>query len=285
MDTRHRARDAFLSRLSHGEPAIMGILNVTPDSFYDGGFHVDPDEAVAHAAAMERDGAAIIDIGGESTRPGSEPVPAEEELARVAAVVGAVCERCTVPVSIDTWKASVAREAVRRGAAVINDVWGLARDPMMAATAAETGAAVVAMHNREGIDASLDMVGEVCAAFERSLERAAAAGVPHEHVLLDPGIGFGKTLEQNIACLRAIGRFRQYGRPVLIGLSRKSMIGRILRNAVEDRLVGTLALNQLAVMEGAAVIRVHDVAQHRQMLDMLSALDVLEAAGRAPPAA
>jgi len=269
---RYRARDAFLARLQLG-PALMGILNVTPDSFYDGGFHTHPVEAVAHAVAMEREGAAVVDIGGESTRPGSAPVTAEEELARVAPVVEAVCARLTVAVSIDTYKASVAREAARLGASVINDVWGLGRDPAMAATAAETGCAVVAMHNRESIDPERDIVAEILATFETALERAARAGVPREHVLLDPGIGFGKTLEQNIACLRAIPRFRQFGQPVLIGLSRKSMIGRLLGNAVSDRLVGTLALNQLAVASGAAVLRVHDVAQHSEMLKMVAALD------------
>lgn len=246
---------------------------VTPDSFSDGGRYLDPTSAVARAEDMVEEGCQIVDIGGESTRPGAEPISAEEELARIAPVVSAVSERCAVAISIDTYKAAVAREAARCGAVVINEVWGLSRDPMMAEVVAETQCAVIVMHNRASVDVDLDIDAEVCRSFDAARERAVAAGVPEAHIILDPGIGFGKAFRQNIDCLKNIERFAAYGRPVLIGLSRKSMIGRILGNDIADRLVGTLALNQLAVMQGAAIIRVHDVAAHREMLDVLVAME------------
>ena len=188
----------------------MGILNVTPDSFSDGGRHSDPAAAVARARAMIAEGAAIVDVGGESTRPGHVPVPEDEELRRVVPALEALAD-LDAPISIDTSKATVAREAARLGACVINDVWGLQRDPGMADAVAETGSAVVIMHNREQADPAIDILDDVERFFERSLNLAAGAGVPFGRILLDPGIGFGKTRQQNHACIWNLDRFRRLG--------------------------------------------------------------------------
>ncbi|WP_372425174.1 dihydropteroate synthase [Salinarimonas chemoclinalis] len=263
-------RDAFLAALA-ARPLVMGILNVTPDSFSDGGLHAARDAAIARARAMAGEGADAIDVGGESTRPGATPIDAAQELARVAPVLEALGRDLAVPLSIDTYKADVAREAVRRGAVIVNDVWALGRDPAMADAVAETGAALVIMHNRESVDPDLDILADVEAVLGAALERAARAGVPRERILVDPGIGFGKTVDQNLACLRALPRLRALGRPVLLGVSRKSMFGRLLGRAVDERLPATLATNIAGVLAGAAVIRVHDVAPHVDALAMLRA--------------
>ena len=218
----------------------MGILNVTPNSFSDGGRHYDPAVAIARARKMVAEGAAIIDIGGESTRPGHLPVSEEEELRRVVPVLEALAD-LDAPISIDTAKAAVAREAARLGACVINDIWGLQRDPGMADAVAETGSAVVVMHNRDEADPAIDILDDVERFFERSLNLAAAAGVPFCRILLDPGVGFGKTPEQNHSCIWNLDRFRGFGAPILVGLSRKSFIGRIIGVEVDRRLPGTLA--------------------------------------------
>ncbi|WP_029030745.1 dihydropteroate synthase [Salinarimonas rosea] len=267
-------RDAFLAALA-ARPLVMGILNVTPDSFSDGGLHAAHDAAIARGRAMAGEGADVIDVGGESTRPGAVPVDADEELARVGPVLDALCPGLDVPVSIDTYKAAVAREAVRRGAVVVNDVWALGRDPAMADAVAETGAALVIMHNRESIDADLDIVAEVERVLDAALARAARAGIPEDRILVDPGIGFGKTVEQNLACLRALPRLAALGRPILLGVSRKSLFGRLLGRAVDERLPATLATNIAGVLAGAAVIRVHDVAPHVDALAMLRATGAL----------
>ena len=278
-EARGRRRDDFLADVRRA-PCLMGIVNVTPDSFSDGGRHSEPAAAIARAKALAADGAAIVDIGGESTRPGHAPVGAEEELRRIAPVLEALAGALEVPLSVDTSKAAVARAAARLGACVVNDVWGLQRDPGMADAVAETESAVVVMHNREAADADLDILDDIERFFERSLERAARAGVPFERILLDPGIGFGKTPEQNHACVWRLDRFTAFGLPILIGLSRKSFIGRIVGGAPEQRLIGTLAADMVALMRGAAVLRVHDVAEHRQALDVFSAL---AATDDAPP--
>ncbi|MGP9819610.1 dihydropteroate synthase [Salinarimonas sp. NSM] len=268
-------RDAFLAALA-ARRLVMGILNVTPDSFSDGGLHAARDEAIARARAMAAEGADVIDVGGESTRPGATAVDAAEELARVAPVLEALGRVLAVPLSIDTYKADVAREAVRRGAVIVNDVWALARDPAMADAVAETGAALVIMHNRESVDPDLDIVADVEAVLGAALARAARAGVPRARILVDPGIGFGKTVEQNLACLRALPRLSSaLGRPILLGVSRKSMFGRLLGRAVDERLPATLATNIAGVLAGAAVIRVHDVAPHFDALAMLRATGAL----------
>ena len=271
IDRRAVARDQFLAALRQS-PVLMGILNVTPDSFSDGGRHFDPGSAVARAKGMVAEGAAIVDIGGESTRPGHAPVSAEEELWRVKPVLEALVADFDVAVSIDTGKAAVAREAARLGASVINDVWGLQRDPGMADAVADTGSALVIMHNRERADGTIDILDDVERFFERSLNLAAGAGVPFSRILLDPGVGFGKTPEQNHSCIWNLDRFRRFGAPVLVGLSRKSFLGRITGAEVDNRLPGTLAADTIALMRGASVLRVHDVAENRAALDIFKTL-------------
>jgi dihydropteroate synthase len=280
IDRRFIHRDAFLSALKTS-PQLMGILNVTPDSFSDGGRHSELAAAVARARAMVADGAAIVDIGGESTRPGHVPVPEDEELRRIVPVLEALGAELDAPISIDTSKAKVAREAARLGACVINDVWGLQRDPGMADAVAETGSAVVVMHNRDEKDPALDILDDVERFFERSLNLAAGAGVPFSRILLDPGIGFGKTRQQNHACIWNLDRFRRLGAPILVGLSRKSFIGGIIDAEVDRRLPGTLAADTIALMRGASVLRVHDVLENRAALAVFMALN----AAASPPLA
>jgi dihydropteroate synthase len=270
IDRRIIHRDKFLSALKQS-PQLMGILNVTPDSFSDGGRHIDPSVAVARAKAMIDEGAAIVDVGGESTRPGHLPVSEAEELGRVVPVLEALTD-LDASISIDTSKAAVAREAARLGACVINDVWGLQRDPGMADAVAETGSAVVIMHNREQADPVIDILDDVERFFERSLNLAAAAGAPFGRILLDPGVGFGKTRQQNHACIWNLDRFRRLGAPILVGLSRKSFIGGIIDAEVDRRLPGTLAADTIALMRGASVLRVHDVAENRAALAVFMAL-------------
>src|SRR5271166_5896857 len=277
-DRRAILRDQFLSSLKKS-PALMGILNVTPDSFSDGGRHFEPAAAVARAKTMLTEGAAIVDVGGESTRPGHTPVSEAEELRRIVPVLEALQREIDAPVSVDTSKAAVAREAARLGASVINDVWGLRRDPGMADTVAETASALVVMHNRESVDAAIDILDDVERAFERSLSIAARAGVAFSRILLDPGVGFGKTAEQNHACIWNLGRFQRFGCPLLLGLSRKSFIGRIVG---EQRLLGTLAADAVGLVQGASVLRVHDVAENKVVLDMVGAL---KRSARAPVSA
>ena len=231
---------------------------------------------------MVAEGAAIVDVGGESTRPGHVPVSAEEELRRVGPVLEALAQDFNSPISIDTSKAAVAREAARLGACVINDVWGLQRDPGMADAVADTGSAVVVMHNRERADGTIDILDDVERFFERSLNLAAGAGVPFVRILLDPGVGFGKTPEQNHSCIWNLDRFRRFGAPILIGLSRKSLIGRIIGAEVDRRLLGTLAADTIALMRGASVLRVHDVAEHRAALDIFKTLSAAAQATAAP---
>jgi dihydropteroate synthase len=269
-DRRVIHRDSFLSGL-RSSPRLMGILNVTPDSFSDGGRHYDPEVAIARARKMVEEGAAIVDIGGESTRPGHLPVSETEELRRIVPVLEALAD-LDAPISIDTAKAAVAREAARLGACAINDIWGLQRDPGMADAVAETGAAVVVMHNRDEIDPTIDILDDVERFFERSLNLAAAAGVPFGRILLDPGVGFGKTPEQNHACIFNLDRFLGLGAPILAGLSRKSFLGRILGVEVDRRLAGTLAADVIALTRGASVLRVHDVAENRDALAVFAAL-------------
>lgn len=280
-DRRARHRDTFLSALKQS-PQLMGILNVTPDSFSDGGLHADPAAAVARARAMVAEGAAIVDVGGESTRPGHIPVSEDEELRRVAPALEALGAELDTAVSIDTSKAQVAREAARLGACVINDVWGLQRDPGMADAVAETGSAVVIMHNREEKDPAIDILDDVERFFERSLNLAAGADVAFSRILLDPGVGFGKTRQQNHACIWNLDRFRRFGAPILVGLSRKSFIGGIIDAEIDRRLPGTLAADTIALMQGASVLRVHDVIENRAALAVFMAL---KGAAAPPPTA
>ena len=247
-------------------PAIMGILNVTPDSFYDGGKFNGVDRAVEQAAQMIKDGAAIIDVGGESTRPGFTPVSIEEEIARVVPVIEALSSRFDTPLSIDTTKARVADAALKAGAHVINDVWGLQLDSDMPQVAASHNAGVIIMHNRTEKSEAIDIIADMESFFARSLGLAAEAGIEREHILLDPGVGFGKTPEQNLVAIRHLSALQGFGLPILMGLSRKSFIGIVTGDMEADRLPGTIAANLNAVQNGANVIRVHDVAAHAQAL-------------------
>ena len=253
-------------------PLIMGVVNVTPDSFFEESRHPQASEAVATALRLVDEGADIVDIGGESTRPGHVPVDAEEELARVLPVVSEVSRRVAAPVSIDTSKAKVAEQALAAGARIVNDVWGLARDPAMAATAAAHDAAVVIMHNREKADPALDIVDEIEGFFAKALERATAAGIRRDRIVLDPGIGFGKTFEQNLAILARIDEIVAWGFPVLLGVSRKSFIGRLVPGGPGERLPATIAANVVAALAGVAILRVHDVAVHVQALKIAEAI-------------
>jgi len=269
-------RDAILARMKAG-PIVMGILNVTPDSFSDGGRYEAVGSAVAQAEAMVADGAAILDIGGESTRPGADKVDEPEELRRVIPVIEALADRVDVPISIDTYKANVARAAVGAGATIINDIWGLQGDPDMAAVAAETGAAVVAMYNRDTKDPDRDILSDMEAFFETTLQTAANIGINREYLILDPGVGFGKLPEQNLQAIAGLDRLKRFDLPVLLGTSRKSFIGKILHDApVDQRLVGSLTTHLVGIQRGASVLRVHDVKEHVQMLKVLSAFAEVE---------
>ena len=241
---------------------VMGILNATPDSFSDGGRFADVERALAQAERMIGEGADVIDIGGESTRPGHEPVPGEVEQARVVPVIRRLAETAPVPISIDSHKASTAAAALAAGATIVNDVWGLSRDPDMARVAAEFGAPVIVMHNRETPDAAIDTIADQLAFFRRAIDTALSAGVREEDVIVDPGIGFGKTFEQNVETLARLDELTALGRPILLGTSRKSMIGRILDLPPDERLFGTLASNVAGILSGAAIVRVHDVRPH-----------------------
>ncbi len=254
---------------------VMGILNVTPDSFSDGGKFQSRDTGLAQAKKLVAEGADVIDIGAESTRPGHVPVPEEVELARLAPILPDLVQAIDKPISIDTSKAAVARYAISVGVAVVNDVWGLQRDPAMADTVAAGGAAVVIMHNRDGVDPDLDVLGEMRRFFDRSLALADKAGIPRRHIILDPGIGFGKTKDQNLFVLKRLDHFLDYGLPLLVGVSRKSLLGAMVGAEVEFRLVATLAANLAAAAHGASIFRVHDAAEH------VAAFKVFDAIARA----
>ena len=268
----HRQRDAFLAIIG-SKPLLMGILNLTPDSFSDGGRFSNVDAAVAQALRLVADGADIVDIGAESTRPGATPVPEAQELARIEPILGAVSRAIAAPISIDTYKASVARRAVQLGACVVNDIWGLQKDPAMAGTVAETGAAVVVMHNRASVDPDIDILSDMRRFFDHSLHLAARAGIPQAHIMLDPGIGFGKSQLQNLQALQGLARFADYNLPMLVGVSRKSLLGVVLNSAVDQRLIGTIATNLAARVRGAQIFRVHDVAEHVAAFRMFQAID------------
>ncbi|MGO9360691.1 MAG: dihydropteroate synthase [Xanthobacteraceae bacterium] len=254
--------------------AVMGILNVTPDSFSDGGQFGTPDRALAHARRMIAEGADLIDIGAESTRPyaGAQPVSAEAELERLRPVLPEVV-RLGIPVSIDTMKAAVADWALAEGAAMVNDVWGLQRDPDMAGVVARSGAPVVVMHNRATVDPAVDIVADMLAFFERSLEIAAQAGIARTSVALDPGIGFGKTPQQSMTALARLAALKPFGCAILVGASRKRFIDTVDPSQPHQRLGGSIAAHLLAVQNGANIIRAHDVAETRQALRVAAAIE------------
>jgi dihydropteroate synthase len=267
------APDVLSALLALDHPLVMGVLNVTPDSFSDGGQFIDPASAIARAGDMLKQGADILDIGAESTRPygGAAPVSMDDELARLAPVLPAVV-KLGLPVSIDTIKASIAAWALDRGAAIVNDVWGLQRDPEMAPLVAARGVPVIVMHNRESADASIDIVADVVAFFTRSLEIAGRAGIAREKIVLDPGIGFGKTPEQSIACIARLAKFSRFELPLLVGASRKRFINSVTPSTPDDRIGGSIASHLMAVENGATIVRAHDVKETVQALRMAAAI-------------
>jgi dihydropteroate synthase len=274
IQPQNSAPDALSALLGRGRPLVMGILNVTPDSFSDGGQFLDPGAAIAHAAEMVREGADLLDIGAESTRPygGATPVSADEERARLADVLPAVVALGR-PVSIDTIKAPIAAWALDCGATIVNDVWGLQRDPGMAPLVAERGVPVIVMHNRERADPAIDIVADVDAFFTRSLAIAERAGIARDKIVLDPGIGFGKTPEQSIICLARLADFKRFGLPLLVGASRKRFINSVTPSPPDDRIGGSIASHLLAIKDGAAIIRVHDVKETVQALRVAAAIE------------
>jgi dihydropteroate synthase len=259
--------------LAKSRPLVMGVLNVTPDSFSDGGHFMQPAAAIEHARRLAAEGADIIDIGAESTRPygDARPVSLQEERERLEPILPAVAT-IGIPVSVDTLKAGVAAWALEAGAAIVNDVWGLQRDPDMARVVAEHGAPVVIMHNRDTVDPAIDIIAEVTEFFSRSLEIAWAAGIPHDRIVLDPGIGFGKTAEQSLACIARLHAWRGFDLPLLVGASRKRFINSLTPSEPMQRLGGSLAAHLVAVENGAAIIRAHDVAPTVQALAVAAAI-------------
>ena len=259
--------------LSRGRPLVMGILNVTPDSFSDGGQFLDAAAAVTHARTMASQGADILDVGAESTRPygGAKPVPVQDERARLEPVLAAVV-KIGVPVSIDTVKSEVAAWALDRGAAIVNDVWGLQRDAGMAELVAARNVPVIVMHNRDAADAKIDIIADVMHFFERSLDIARRAGIADDKIVLDPGIGFGKTSEQSIACIARLGEFKRLGLPLLVGASRKRFINAVTPSSPDERIGGSIASHLMAAENGARILRVHDVAETVQALRVAAAI-------------
>jgi len=253
-------------------PYIMGVLNVTPDSFSDGGRFLQPQDALEQARRLIAEGADILDVGGESSRPGSDPVTVEEELRRVLPVVEKLANESPVPISIDTTKAEVARRALQAGAAMINDISALRFDPRLAEVVAEANVPLCLMHMRgepktmqQGPIVYRDLLREIGAFLQDAMERAQAAGIDRDKIILDPGIGFGKAPEHNLTIIRRLDYFQRLGRPLLVGVSRKSFIGQILNLPPQERLFGTAAAVAAAVLAGAHILRVHDVAAMRQV--------------------
>lgn len=260
------------------KPVLMGVLNITPDSFSDGGRYLDPDAALQRVERLQREGADVIDIGGESTRPGSLRVEEDEELRRVIPVIEAARRHVDAAISVDTTKATVARNALEAGAEIVNDISGLRFDPRIARLAAESGAGLVLMHIR-GTPRTMqqdihydDLVGEVRAELAQSVKRALDSGCKSDQLVVDPGIGFGKTAEQNLALIDQLAEIGRLGYPVLVGPSRKSFIGKALGLELEDRVEATLAACVVALLRGARVFRVHDVMAARRALDMAEAI-------------
>jgi dihydropteroate synthase len=258
--------------LSRPCPAVMGVLNITPDSFSDGGQFAAPEHALAQARRMIAEGADIIDIGAESTRPyGSEPISAEEELKRLQPVLPEVVA-LGIPMSIDSMKSAVIAWALDRGAVIANDVWGLQRDSGMAATVAARGVPVIIMHNRENVDPAIDIMQDISNFFARSLDIAARAGISADKIVLDPGIGFGKTPAQSMIALARLGELQSFGLPLLVGASRKRFISTVTPSEPHQRLGGSIAAHLLAAQNGARIIRAHDVAETVQALRVTAAI-------------
>jgi len=268
-----KSPDRLARLLALGRPIVMGVLNVTPDSFSDGGRFLDPVDAIDQARRMIAEGADVLDIGAESTRPygGAVAVPIAEEMRRLGPVLPAVVG-LGVPVSIDTMKAEVAAWALAAGAAIVNDVWGLQRDGELARVVAQHAVPVIIMHNREAADPAIDIVADICAFFSRSLDIAARAGIARQNIVLDPGIGFGKTPEQSLTAIARLPELKSFGLPLLVGASRKRFIDTVSPAPPDQRLGGSIAAHLLAVAGGAAIIRTHDVAETVQALRVAAAI-------------
>lgn len=255
----------------HDKTFIMGILNITPDSFSDGGCYIDIENAVAHARNMIEQGADIIDIGGESTRPGSSPVTAEEEIERVIPVIKRLSSELDVPISIDTYKAEVAKQAIEAGATIINDVWGAKADPNMAKVAADYDVPIILMHNRDNQNYD-QLIPDMIADLMESVTIAKKAGVKDENIILDPGIGFAKTMADNLVVMRNLDAFGQLGYPLLLATSRKRFIGHVLDLPPTERMEGTGATVCLGIQKGCHIVRVHDVLEIARMAKMMDAM-------------
>lgn len=251
---------------------IMGILNVTPDSFSDGGNFIDVEKAVNHAKVMISEGADIIDIGGESTRPGSSEVSAQEELKRVCPAVKKLVSELHVPISVDTSKAVVAEEVLKLGVHMINDVWGLQKDPAIASVIAKYNAPVVIMHNQIGTEYKTDIIEEITGFLKKSIQIALDAGIKKENIILDPGIGFGKTSEQNMHVMNRLDELNRIGYPILLGTSRKSMIGKILDLPAKERVEGTISTSIIGIMHGMDILRVHDIKENVRAVKVADAI-------------
>ena len=265
-------RQVLRALLSRPYPAVMGVLNITPDSFSDGGQFIAPESALAQARRMIAEGADIIDIGAESTRPyGSQPVTADEELQRLRPILADVAS-LGVPVSIDSMKSAVVAWALDAGASVANDVWGLQRDPDMARLVAARHSPVIVMHNRDRVDADIDIMKDIAAFFARSLDIADKAGISRENIVLDPGIGFGKTPEQSMTALARLDECGAFGLPLLVGASRKRFISSVNPSEPHQRLGGSIAAHLIAAKGGARIIRTHDVAETVQALRVAAAI-------------
>jgi dihydropteroate synthase len=260
--------------LERRTPAVMGVLNITPDSFSDGGKFDTPERALAQARRMIAEGADLLDIGAESTRPygSQQAVSADEEMQRLRPVFADVIALGT-PVSIDTMKAKVTDWALGQGAAMANDVWGLQRDPDMAAVVASHGVPVIVMHNRDTVDPALDIIADIRAFFDRTLEIATKAGISGDKIVLDPGIGFGKTPEQSMTALARLASLQGFGCPILVGASRKRFIASVVASEPQQRLGGSIAAHLLAGQNGAKIIRAHDVAETVQALRVAAAIE------------
>ncbi|MBS4175749.1 dihydropteroate synthase [Bacillus sp. FJAT-49736] len=250
---------------------IMGILNVTPDSFSDGGKFIDSEKALLHAKEMVSDGADIIDIGGESTRPGHDPVSAEEEIMRIVPIIETLVKELEIPVSVDTYKAKTAKKALEAGAHIINDVWGAKKDPEIANVAAEHDVPIILMHNRENRNYT-NFIRDVLSDIYESISIAKKAGVKDENIILDPGIGFAKDVKENIEMMKNLDKLVGLGYPVLLATSRKSMIGQILNLPVEERMGGTGATICYGIEKGCHLVRVHDVKEMSRMARMMDVL-------------
>lgn len=266
--------DVLRTLLDRPLPAVMGVLNITPDSFSDGGRFIAPDQALVQARAMIEAGVDIIDIGAESTRPytGARPVTVDDELARLKPVLADVVA-LGVPVSIDSMKAEVVAFALDQGAMIANDVWGLQRDAGMAPLVAARGVPVIVMHNRDSVDPAIDIIAEMKVFFQRSLEIAAQAGIAREKIVLDPGIGFGKTAEQSMIALARLREFDVFDLPILVGASRKRFIASVSPSEPSGRLAGSIAAHLIAAQRGARIIRTHDVAETLQALRVAHAIE------------